>query len=45
MSTNDKTVEDQVLPEGPVDCKTNSDMSLDEDSEQAMEVESTLDYP
>ena len=45
MSTNDKTVEDQSPPEGPFDCKTNSDMSHDEDSEQAMEVESALGYP
>ena len=45
MSTNDKIVENQHLPEGPVDCQTNSDMSLDEDNEQAMEIESALEYP
>ena len=45
MSTNDKFGTDQSPPEGPFDCNTNSDMSLDEDSEQAMEVESILEYP
>ena len=45
MSTNDKLVTSQSPPEGPFDCNTNSDMSLDEDSEQAMEVESALDCP
>ena len=33
MSTNNKLVVDQSPPEGPFNCKTNSDMSLDEDSE------------
>ena len=34
MSTNDNIVENQNLPEGPVDYKTNSDMSLDEDRDR-----------
>ena len=45
MSTNDELVATELLPKGPFDCRTNSDMSLDEDNEQAMEVESTLEYP
>ena len=45
MSTNDKLVTDQSPPEVSFDCNTNSDMSLDEDSGQAMEVESALECP
>ena len=44
-STSDKLVTDQSPPEGPFDCNTNSDMSLDEDSKQAMEAESALERP
>ena len=45
MSTNDELVTNQSPPEGPFDCRTNSDMSLDKSSEQAMEVESALECP
>ena len=45
MSTIYKLVTNQSPPKGPFDCNMNSDMSLDEDSEQAMEVESALECP
>ena len=45
MSRNNELVTKELLPEGPFDCRINSDMSLDEDSEHAMEVESVLEYP
>ena len=45
MSTIDELVTNQSPPEGPFDCRTNSDMSLGESSEQAMEVESTFECP
>ena len=45
MSIDDELVSSEPLPERPFDCRTDSYMSLDEDNEPIMEVESTLEYP
>ena len=44
MRKNNELVTDS-LPEGPLDCRTNSNISLDKDGEQAMEAETSLEYP